>query len=164
MMDSQNPPQGRVVYGRLNSVNVQKVIFTCELLSIPYTRIDAGMAFGVNNTDEYKANNPTGLIPTLVEADGFSVWESHAIVRFLFAEHSKTQRSTRDIANADKWMDWTQSTLAEPMKNVFWQLIRFPTQAPEKCNQAILDTNVQLCKTAYALYARHIKGKFLLGM
>ena len=65
----------RVIWGRDNSVNVQKVLWCCEELGIEYKRVDAGMNFGVVNTPEYRALNPNSLVPTLDE-DGFVLWES----------------------------------------------------------------------------------------
>ena len=65
------------IWGRKNSINVQKVLWACGELALPIERIDAGMAFGVNNTPEYKAMNPNGLVP-LMNDDGFLLWESHA--------------------------------------------------------------------------------------
>ncbi len=32
------------IYGRRNSINVQKVLWCCAELNIPHERIDAGMA------------------------------------------------------------------------------------------------------------------------
>ena len=70
------------IWGRLNSINVQKVLWLCEDIQLPFHRIDAGMAFGVNKTDEYKSKNPNGLVPT-IDDDGFILWESHTIMRYL---------------------------------------------------------------------------------
>src|SRR5262245_22405308 len=75
-----------MVWGRINSINVQKVLWTLAELRLEYRRIDAGMKFGVNDTAEYKARNPTGLIPT-IDDDGLVLWESNVIVRYLAAKH-----------------------------------------------------------------------------
>ena len=37
------------IWGRANSVNVQKVLWCLSELDLAYERIDAGMAFGRNN-------------------------------------------------------------------------------------------------------------------
>ena len=74
------------IWGRKNSINVQKVLWVCGELALPFDRIDAGMAFGVNNTPEYKAMNPNGLVPVINDA-GFILWESHVIVRYLARKH-----------------------------------------------------------------------------
>ena len=70
------------IWGRKNSINVQKVLWACDELGLDFDRIDAGLAFGVNNTPEYKRMNPNGLVPVLKDGD-FVLWESHVIVRYV---------------------------------------------------------------------------------
>ena len=70
------------IWGRKNSINAQKVLWCCVELDLPFERIDAGMAFGVVETPAYRALNPNGRIPT-IEDDGYVLWESNTIVRYL---------------------------------------------------------------------------------
>lgn len=128
------------IWGRTNSINVQKVLWTCAELGLPFERIDAGMQFGVNDTPEYKAMNPNGLVP-LIDDDGFLLWESHAIVRYLARKHglgTLCPADPRQAADADRWMEWYSTTLWNHMKPVFWILIRTP---PEKRNLAEVEDN-----------------------
>lgn len=125
------------IWGRTNSVNVKKALWAAEELGLKYERIDAGMQFGIVNTPEYRRMNPMGLIPT-IDDDGFVLWESHSIVRYLAAKHGAgtlwpTDPRTRAIAN--QWMDWAFSFQAA-MRAVFWGLIRTP---PEKRNAAEIE-------------------------
>jgi glutathione S-transferase len=118
------------IWGRVNSVNVKKALWTADELGLKYERIDAGMQYGVNKTPEYLKMNPTGLVPTLSD-DGFTLWESHTIVRYLAAKHgagSLCPADPRVRADAERWMDWA-FTFQNAMRNVFWGLIRTP---PEK--------------------------------
>jgi len=115
------------VWGRLNSVNVKKALWAAEELGLKYERIDAGLHFGVNKTPEYLKMNPTGLVPT-IEDDGFQLWESHTIVRYLAAKHGAGTLCPKDLqarADAERWMDWAY-TLQRAMRDVFWGLIRTP--------------------------------------
>ena len=75
------------ILGRVSSINVQKVVWCCDELGLAYERVDIGGKFGGNDTPEYLAKNPTGLVPT-IEEDGFVLPESNAIVRYLSARHS----------------------------------------------------------------------------
>jgi len=128
------------IWGRTNSINVQKVVWTCAELELPYERIDAGMHFGVNNTSEFRSMNPNGLVP-LIDDNGFILWESHAIVRYLARKHgtgSLLPKDDRTAASADRWMEWYSTTLWNHMKPVFWNLVRTP---PEKRNMAEVEDN-----------------------
>ena len=70
------------IYGRNNSSNVQKVIWTINEIGIKFERLDLGGEFGGINTPSYLAKNPNSRIPTL-EDEGFVLWESNSIVRYL---------------------------------------------------------------------------------
>lgn len=111
------------IWGRLNSHNVKKVAWLAEELALPYVRHDVGGAFGM--PDAYLKLNPNALIPT-IEDDGFVLWESNAILRYLAARYGGPQYWPDDAAaraEADKWMDW-QFTYANAQLGAFWNLIR----------------------------------------
>jgi len=114
------------IWGRKNSSNVRKPLWAAEELGLAYEAIDAGGAFGVVDTPEYRAMNPNGRVP-VIEDDGFVLWESNAIVRYLMARHADgTAWYPADLqarASADKWMDWTTSNFAGPFRTVFWGVL-----------------------------------------
>ena len=131
------------IWGRKNSINVQKVLWSCGELGLQYERIDAGLAFGVNNTPEYKAMNPNGLVPT-IDDDGFILWESHAIVRYLAREHGVGRLVPEDpriAADADRWMEWYNTTLWPNLRPIFHTLVRTP---PEKRDMNLVEENRKL--------------------
>lgn len=122
------------IYGRLSSLNVQKVIWCLGELGLSegkdYERIDAGLTFGVNTTPEYLAMNPNGLVPTLVDGD-YVLWESHAIVRFLAAQYGMGSLMPIDLhvrADSERWMDWMLGTLAPNLTTAFVGLVRTPEE------------------------------------
>jgi len=117
------------IWGRVNSVNVKKALWCAEELGLKYERVDAGMQFGVTKTPEYLRMNPNSLVPT-IEDDGFVLWESHTIVRYLSAKHSMGKLHPSDLkarADAERWMDWA-FTFQTAMRAVFWGLIRTPAE------------------------------------
>lgn len=118
------------LWGRTNSINVQKAIWALAETGAPHQRIDAGMAFGIVKTPEYLAMNPNALVPTL-EDDGFCLWESNAIVRYLaskFPEKGLYPADLKQRADADRWMDWQQTTFNPALGPAFWGLIRTPAE------------------------------------
>src|SRR5262249_59110771 len=99
------------VWGRVNSINVQKVLWALAELDVRYERTDAGMAFGVVNEPFYQKMNPNARVPT-IDDDGVVLWESNAIVRYLAAKHGAgglwpTELAVR--ADSDRWMDWVSN-------------------------------------------------------
>lgn len=127
------------IWGRLSSVNVQKVVWCADELGLNYERVDAGGAFGMVNTPEYLAKNPNGLVP-LIEDDTFVLWESNAIVRYLanrYGEGSLWPGDPRTRASADRWMDWQGVTFNPGLNPAFVQLVR---TAPEKRDAAAIET------------------------
>ena len=144
--------------GRANSINVQKAHWCLEELGVPYTRTDIGGAFGGNNTPEYLAKNPNGRVPTL-EDDGFTLWESNVIVRYLSAKHSAGKLWPTDArvrAEADRWMDWQQTMVGPAITPVFWQLIRTPA---DQRDQAAIDKSKADSVTVFTMLDAHLKGR-----
>ena len=126
------------IWGRKNSINVQKVLWCCAELDLRYERVDAGGKFGVNNSPEYLAMNPNGLVPT-IEDDGLILWESNVIVRYLSRRHGKGTLWPDDdkvCADADRWMEWYSTTLWGSLRPVFLNLVRL---APEKRDMALAE-------------------------
>lgn len=137
------------IWGRVNSVNVKKALWVAEELGLKYERIDAGMQFGVVNTPEYKKMNPNSVVPT-IDDDGFVLWESHAIVRYLAAKHGAGTLWPADLrqrADSDRWMDWTY-TFQASLRTVFWGLVRTP---PEKRDTKAIDEARAKCAELLAI-------------
>src|SRR5919206_1886476 len=103
------------ILGRNTSSNVQKAMWAVGELGLAHERIDVGGSFGKNKEPAYLAMNPNGLVPTL-EEDGFYLWESNSIVRYLAAKHGRDRLEPADLrerARASSWMDW-QLSVAGP--------------------------------------------------
>jgi glutathione S-transferase len=126
------------IWGRNTSSNVQKVIWALGEMKVPFERIDVGGAFGKTKDPFYLAMNPNSLVPTLEEEDGFTMWESNSIVRYLAAKYASGTLEPADLktrARAQMWMDWQLSVMGPALTPVFWGLIRTP---PEKRDPAAI--------------------------
>ena len=122
--------KGRLtIWGRANSVNVQKVLWCLSELDIAYERIDAGMQYGRNHEPDYLAINPNGRVPTLVD-DDYALWESNSIMRYLCLAYRPDTpiypQGPKRRAAVDRWLDWTLSTVQPVDRPVFWGLVRTP--------------------------------------
>ncbi len=151
------------VWGRNNSINVQKVMWTVGELGLAHERIDAGRQYGGLDKPEYLALNPNGLVPTIVDGDTV-MWESNAIVRYLAAKYDAGGLWPEDAAargRADQWMDWMVTVIIPPLIPVFLGLIRTP---PEERDQAAIDASAKAMSERWALLDAHLAERpFVAG-
>src|SRR5215831_3642401 len=118
------------LWGRMSSINVRKVAWTLRELDLEHERFEAGGAFGVVDTPEYRRHNPNSLVPLLEDGE-FTLWESNVIVRYLCAKHALgtlCPESLEARADAERWMDWQQTTLNPAGRDAFIQLVRTPAE------------------------------------
>lgn len=115
------------LWGRLSSINVRKVVWAAQETGVAFERLDTGGDFGGVNTPEFKRMNPNAMIPVLLD-DGVALWESNVIVRYLCARRAPALYPQPLVArfDAERWMDWQQTTLNPAGCPAFVQLIRTP--------------------------------------
>jgi glutathione S-transferase len=152
------------IWGRLSSINVRKVVFAAQLLGLQFERTDAGAAFGIVQTDAYKARNPNSLVPMLEEDDGYTLWESNVIVRYLCAQHAGRGLYPQDLRarfDAERWMDWQQTTLNPAGRDAFVQLVRV---AADKRDARLVDASVRATEPLLAMLDAHLaQNTFMAG-
>lgn len=134
------------IWGRANSINVQKVLWAADECGVKYDREDVGLNFGGNDQPWYLKMNPNGVVPT-IDDGGRIVWESNSCVRYLSARYavgSLWPQDPGERSEAERWMDWQLSTLSEDMRVTFWGLVRTPEDKRDKA--AIAKSAVNLGK------------------
>ena len=110
------------LWGRKNSINVQKVQWTLGELAMPFEHVDAGGDAGGLDAPAFRAMNPHGRVPVLQDGDT-AIWESNAIVRYLSAAYASGGLCPADPlerARYEAWMDWTLATLQPAIGGLFW--------------------------------------------
>lgn len=157
------------IWGRPSSVNVQKVLWLADELGLAYEHIVVGGKFGGTDGADYGALNPNRLVPAIADApetpdgDPVTIWESHAILRYLAARYgdgSLWPALPGQRSEADRWMDWLHTTIGEPMRVLFWGLIRDPANGDAKAMQAASE-QLALCYTRLDV---HLAGRaFVAG-
>jgi len=147
------------ILGRLSSVNVQKVVWCADELGLKYERVDVGGAFGGNDQADYLAKNPNGLIP-VIEDDGFILYESNAIVRYLAAKHAQSgglwPAKLEQRADIDRWMEWQSTGFTPAMLVAFWQLCRTPE---DKRDAKAIEASLQKGEKFAAVIDAHLAGR-----
>jgi glutathione S-transferase len=158
------------IWGRMSSINVRKVVWAAQETGIAFTRSDAGLTYGVVQTPQYRALNPNSLIPTLQDGD-LVLWESNVIVRYLCAKYGAPTPGTgvsplppnplypQDLAqrfDAERWMDWQQTTFNSAGSKAFWQWIRTPA---EKRDMQVIAQSVAATEPLLHLLDTHLQDR-----
>jgi glutathione S-transferase len=151
------------IWGRLSSINVRKVVLAAQELGLPFERVDAGGDFGVVRTPDYLAKNPNALVP-VIEDDQVQLWESNVIVRYLCARHSPDELYPLDLAQrfeAERWMDWQQTTLNPAGRPAFVQWIRTP---PDRRDAQAIAASVAAAEPLIGVLDQHLaRHAFVAG-
>ncbi len=150
------------IWGRMSSINVKKVVWTAQELGLDFQRTEAGGAFGLVKTPEYVRLNPNSLVP-VIEDDGFVLWESNTIVRYLCASRDSAMYplDLRQRFDAERWMDWQQTTVNPASRAGFWQLIRTPAAQQ---NPAVIAESNAAVEALMATLDAHLAGRsFMVG-
>lgn len=139
------------VWGRRNSINVQKVLWTLSELDLESERIDAGGAFGRTDEPGFVAMNPNRKVLVLVD-EGTPLWESNAIIRYLASSYDRQHRllpqEPKARAQVEMWMDWQIGTLWPAMRPVFMGLVRTPEAERD---MAAIQAGIAECDELFAV-------------
>lgn len=151
------------IWGRKNSNNVIPVMWTVSELGLEHTRHNVGGSFGGLDTDEYGRLNPNRTVPTIND-DGFVLWESTPIVRYLsrrYGAGSLCPEDPEQAALADQWMEWFKANVFLSFIPIFFGLVRMPREQsdPEKIAEAARTAGEKL-----KILDRHLEGRhFVVG-
>ena len=114
------------ILGRTSSLNVRKVLWTCDELGLAYEREDWGMGFASTRSPEFLALNPNGLVPVLIDEQG-ALYESNTICRYVAARYGHGHLlpvEPRPRAGVEQWMDWQATDLNTTWTYAFNALAR----------------------------------------
>ena len=151
------------IWGRISSINVKKVVWAAQELSLNFARHEAGGVHGVVKTPAYVALNPNSQIPVLEDAD-YVLWESNVITRYLCAKHSPGNLYPTDLQerfDAERWMEWQQTMVNPASRNGFWHLIRLP--ADQRDPALIAQSNAAVELLMAMLNAHLATHSFMVG-
>ena len=151
------------IWGRMSSINVKKVVWVAQELGIDFERHEAGGVHGVVKTPAYVALNPNSQIPVM-EDGNYVLWESNVITRYLCAKHSPSNLYPSDLQerfDAERWMEWQQTTANPASRNGFWHLVRLPA---DQRNPALVAQSNALVEPLMAMLDAHLATRsFVVG-
>ena len=114
------------ILGKASSINVRKVLWTCDEIGLPFEREDWGSGFRDTGSAEYLRLNPNGLVPAIVDGD-FDLWESNTIIRYLANAYGPAElfpSAPRERARIEKWIDWQATEFNTSWRYAFQALVR----------------------------------------
>ena len=82
-----------------------------EELNLPYEFVLLDMAAGEHQQPEYRAINPMGRVPAIVDGD-LQLWESGAIILYLAEKYGNMPSSLTERSMMNQWVLFANSTLA----------------------------------------------------
>jgi len=151
------------IWGRMSSINVKKVVWTAQELGLDFERHEAGGVHGIVKTPAYIALNPNSQIPVLQDGD-YVLWESNVITRYLSAKYSMGNlypENLNERFDAERWMEWQQTSANPASRNGFWHLIRLP--AGERDPALIAQSNAAVELLMAILDAHLATRNFVIG-
>lgn len=113
------------LYGHPFSSNVRRVQILCEECGISYDYVTVDLMQGAQYEEDFLRLNPNGKVP-VIDDDGFLLWESQAIMRFLADKHGATGWYPVDLeqrALVDQWLDWNQTRLTPATEKIAYNIL-----------------------------------------
>lgn len=164
------------ILGKDTSINVRKVLWTCEELGLQFEREDWGSGYRDTRAPEFLALNPNAMVPVLVDG-GFVLWESNAICRYLARRAAATDLLPPDpaaCALVEQWMDWQATELNNSWRYAFMALVRGSSAHTDKAaieasianwNRHMEIVDRQLARTGeYIVNAQFTLADVVLGL
>ena len=128
------------LYGLALSFPVNRVRFCLNAMDLEYDFVSVNPLAGETQTEEYLKIHPVGKIPAL-DDDGFVLFESNAIMKYLCRKHDSEYYpdETKAQAIVDQWSDFTTIHLANGIMKVAFNKLLAPVIEAEVDEVSIKD-------------------------
>ncbi|RFU46609.1 glutathione S-transferase family protein [Paraburkholderia sp. DHOC27] len=152
------------ILGKVSSINVRKVLWTCAELNLPFEQEDWGSGFRSTDTAEFLALNPNAMVP-VIKDDGFVLWESNSIIRYLALRYGGTQlypEHPQERARVDQWIDWQAAELNRAWSYAFVALVR---KSPVHQDAESIQASITSCAKHIGILNQQLEttGGFVAG-
>jgi len=144
------------VLGRVSSINVRKVLWTCAELDLHFEHVESDLAL--------LARNPNRQVPVIQDGE-FVLWESNAICRYLVDKQPRSTLLPDDPAAralVEQWMDWQATDLNASWRYAFYGLVR---KSPAHTDPAAIAASVDAWNKHMRILDEHFEhgGQFITG-
>ncbi len=115
------------IYGSDLSSPSNKVRFTANALGLNYEYIKVNLREGEHKKPEFLRLNPIGKIPA-IDDDGFTLFESNAIIKYLADKNSSTlyPKGLQERAIVDEWIEFTSHHVYQAISKIVYNRLFAP--------------------------------------
>lgn len=155
------------LYDMHDSPHARKVRLLAAELGIPLKIVERDPRKGETRSPEYLAMNPNGRVPVL-EEDGFVLWESPAILKYLAGKRPDRALGGGDLraeALIDQWLFWWTGGPEAAIDALLWERIIKPKVLKRPGNDPgiLADATARLSRFLPVL-DRQLEGRdFIVG-
>ncbi len=152
------------LYGMGVSFNVSKVRYCLNYLNLKYDWVQTNPISGENKTPEYQGVSPTGKIPA-IDIDGFKLFESNAINRYLAASNNSSiyPQDAKKRAVIDAWMDYVAIHVAQALGRVLFNRA-FAPMTGQKVDQESLRVGLEFLDKYFPILEKQLsQNPYLAG-
>jgi glutathione S-transferase len=144
------------VLGRISSINVRKVLWTCAELDLHFEHVESDSVL--------LPRNPNRQVPVIQDGE-FVLWESNAICRYLAGKQQRSSLLPADPearALIEQWMDWQATELNTSWRYAFNGLVR---KSPAHTDPAAIAASVESWNKHMRILDEHFErgGQFVTG-
>jgi glutathione S-transferase len=161
MADDPKPAGELAILGRITSINVRKVCWTADLIGISYRTEVWGLPHRDPREAEFLKLNPNAQVPVILD-DGFVLWESGAIMRYLADKHRSGlwPRDLKERALVDQWVTWQGTELNPPWMYAVHALLR---KNPAYSDRSRIEDSLARWSAAMRILEAHLRqtGRFV---
>ena len=141
--------------------NPTKIALFLEETGLPYEAVPVDTSKGEQHTAEFRAINPNGKVPAIVDTDGprhaeVRVFDSTAILLYLAEKTGQLLSSTADRGELLSWLLYIATGLG-PFSG---QAVHFQRAAPEKLPY-VINRYRREAERHYAVLDKHLEGRRL---
>lgn len=152
------------IYGADLSSPANKVRFVANYLGLKYDYIVVKLREGEQQRPEFLKINPVGKIPA-IDDDGFCLFESNAICRYLADKNHSTiyPKGLKERAYVDEWIDFGSMHVGAAVSKVVYNRIFAPMRKTEVDERSIKEGLEFLARFLPIVDQQLASNKFLLG-
>lgn len=143
------------ILGRITSINVRKVTWTADLIGLSYRTEVWGLPHRDPREAEFLKLNPNAQVPVILD-DGFVLWESGAIIRYLARKHRSGlwPGDFRERALVDQWVTWQGTELNPQWGYAVQALLR---KNPAYTDRARIEDSIARWGAAMRILEAHLR-------